>query len=163
MRMCALAMALLMTILFVLAPQLIAADAENEVNTILKFLHTAASEADGELYFDLFADHAVFMGTDASERWSVDEFKAFAEPYFSKGRGWTYEMTERHIFISADGNTAWFDEMLHNASYGTCRGSGVLIRTTDGWRIVQYNLSFPIPNDLAGEITALIKESSAGL
>jgi hypothetical protein len=137
-------------------------DAKAQVDAVLTSLHTAASEADGERYFGLFADGAVFMGTDASERWSVDEFKAFAEPYFSQGRGWTYEMTERHISLSADGNTAWFDEMLWNESYGTCRGSGVLIRSTDGWRIAQYNLSIPIPNDLAREITALIKEASTG-
>jgi hypothetical protein len=54
-----------------------------------------------------------------------------------------------------------FDEMLENESYGTCRGSGVLVRTAAGWRIVQYNLSFLIPNDLAREITALIRESAA--
>ena len=41
-------------------------------------------------------------------------------------------------------------------SYGTCRGTGVLKLTADGWRIVQYSLSIPIPNELAGDITARI-------
>ncbi len=124
---------------------------EAAVDQVLSSLHQAASDADGELYFSLFADDAVFMGTDATERWSVDEFKAFAEPYFSQGRGWTYEMKDRNIFVSSDGLTAWFDEMLWNDTYGTCRGTGVLVLTDGVWRIVQYNLTIPIPNDLAGE------------
>jgi ketosteroid isomerase-like protein len=128
------------------------------VDDVLESFHRAASEADGELYFSLFADDAIFVGTDASERWSVDEFRAFAEPYFSKGRGWTYTKTERHITISADGETAWFDEMLFNDTYGTCRGSGVLILTADGWRIAQYNLSIPIPNDLTRDFAERIRE-----
>jgi len=131
------------------------------VDAVLTGFHRAASEANGELYFSLLADDAVFIGTDATERWSVDEFKAFAEPYFSQGRGWTYETTERHIFVSSDGATAWFDEMLWNDAYGTCRGTGVLNLTDDGWRIVQYSLSIPIPNDLAGDFSARIKAFKA--
>ena len=129
-----------------------------EVAVVLNTLHLAASEADGELYFSLFAEDAGFMGTDATERWSVDEFKAFAEPYFSQGRGWTYTMKDRNIFFSNDGSTAWFDEMLWNANYGTCRGTGVLVHTDDGWKFVQYNLTIPIPNDLAGDFTDRIKK-----
>jgi hypothetical protein len=34
----------------------------------------------------------------------------------------------------------------------------VLVRTGRGWRISQYNLTIPIPNDLAGEFTARIKD-----
>jgi hypothetical protein len=30
---------------------------------------------------------------------------------------------------------------------GTCRGSGVLEKTTNGWKIKQYVLSITIPND----------------
>jgi hypothetical protein len=132
--------------------------AEEAINGVLSSFHQAASDANGDLYFSLFADNAVFLGTDATERWSVDEFKAFAEPYFSEGRGWTYTGTERHVYVSEDGNTAWFDEMLWNETYGTCRGTGVLVLTVQGWRIAQYNLSFPIPNDLSTDITSRIKE-----
>jgi ketosteroid isomerase-like protein len=127
------------------------------IDGVLSSFHQAASEADGDLYFSLFAEGAIFMGTDAAERWSVDQFKAFAEPYFSKGRGWTYTAEERHIYVSMGGATAWFDETLWNDAYGTCRGTGVLIRTDDGWRISQYNLTIPIPNDLTREFANLIK------
>jgi hypothetical protein len=128
-----------------------------EVADVLNTLHQAASDADSDVYFDLFAEDAVFMGTDATERWSVAEFKAFAEPYFSQGRGWTYTMKDRNIFLSDDGSTAWFDELLWNDNYGTCRGTGVLQHTDDGWKLVQYNLTIPIPNDLARDFTDQIK------
>lgn len=128
------------------------------IGQVLDAFHEAASKADGDLYFSLFVEDAIFLGTDASERWTVTEFKAFAEPYFSEGRGWTYSATERHVHVAADGKTAWFDELLWNEKYGTCRGTGVLVLTDGAWRIAQYNLTFPIPNDLSAEITARIRE-----
>jgi len=128
------------------------------VEVVLDSFHDAASRADGDLYFSLFAEGAIFMGTDATERWTIAEFKAFAEPYFSKGRGWTYTMTERNVYLASSGKTAWFDESLWNEKYGTCRGTGVLVLRDGDWRIAQYNLTFPIPNDLSAEVTARIKE-----
>jgi ketosteroid isomerase-like protein len=128
------------------------------VDAVLTAFHTAAADADGEHYFSLLADDAVYIGTDATERWTIDEFKAFAEPYFAKGRGWTYTATERNIDIAPGGTVAWFDEILWNESYGTCRGTGVLLLVEGDWRIAQYHLTFPIPNDLSREITARIKE-----
>lgn len=133
-------------------------ETEVAVDAVLSRLHQAAADADGEVYFGLFAEDAVFMGTDATERWSVAELKAFAEPYFSQGRGWTYLMNERNIFVSSNGQTAWFDESLWNDTYGTCRGTGVLVLTDGAWRIAQYNLTFPIPNDLARGFAEKIKE-----
>ncbi len=137
-------------------------DKQTAINGVLTSFHQAASDADGELYFSLFAEDAIFMGTDATERWTVDEFKAFAEPYFSQGRGWTYEKTERYVFVATDGTTAWFDEMLWNEKYGTCRGTGVLLLVDGEWRIAQYNLSIPMPNDLTAGFTSQIKEFEAG-
>jgi hypothetical protein len=129
------------------------------VDRALSAFHAAAAEADGELYFSLLADDAVYIGTDATERWTADEFKAFVEPYFSQGRGWTYTATERHIVVAPGGSVAWFDEMLWNETYGVCRGTGVLVEGDDGvWRIAQYHLTIPIPNELTRELTARIKE-----
>ena len=127
------------------------------VATVLDRFHEAAARADGETYFSLFAEGAVFIGTDAAERWTVADFRVYAEPHFSKGQGWTYVPGERHIYMAPGGNVAWFDEILGNEKYGTSRGTGVLVRTAAGWRIAQYHLTFPIPNDLAAELTARIK------
>ncbi len=66
-----------------------AVDDANAVEVVLDDFHRAASEADGEAYFGLFAAEGVFLGTDATERWTVDEFRAYAKPHFDRGRGWT--------------------------------------------------------------------------
>lgn len=138
----------------------VAQDAEAAVNQVLDALHEAASEADFDRYFALYADDAVFLGTDSTERWTIDEFKAYTRPRFANGGGWTYKPTQRHVSFTPDGHTAWFDELLFNASYGTCRGSGVLIQTDDGWKVSQYNLSIPIPNDLARSVVRSIRDSA---
>ena len=134
-----------------------AAPATAAVAGVLDAFHAAAAKADFAGYFALFAPEGVFLGTDATERWTVPEFKAFAKPYFDRGRGWTYTVKSRHTVFSPDGTHAIFDEHLDNASYGHCRGSGVLRRIGDEWRIVQYHLTIPIPNDLAGQVVKLIR------
>lgn len=131
------------------------------VDAVLTAFHSAAADADGETYFSLLTDDAIYIGTDASERWTIDEFRAFAEPYFSQGRGWTYTATQRHITLAPGGSVAWFDEMLVNDAYGVCRGTGVVVEENGVWRIAQYHLTFPIPNDLAREFTTRIKEHDA--
>jgi hypothetical protein len=129
----------------------------SDIDTTLNRFHEAASKADGAAYFALFAPEGVFIGTDAAERWTVGEFRAYAMPYFAKGKGWTYLPRNRHIQLSPQGNVAWFDEILDNASYGVCRGSGVLRRDRGQWLICQYHLTIPVPNDLAREVVKMIR------
>jgi ketosteroid isomerase-like protein len=129
------------------------------VSTVLDAFHSAASRADEEAYFALLAPNAVFLGTDATERWDKAAFRAFAHPYFSKGTGWTFTPRDRHVDFSRDGRVAWFDELLDSANYGECRGSGVLEKVDGGWKIVQYHLTIPMPNDLAKELVARIREA----
>ena len=133
-------------------------DDQLAVSRVLDILHEAAAEADFDRYFGLYAPDAVFLGTDATERWTRAEFMAYARPYFDQGRGWTYTMTERHITVSDEGDTAWFDERLDNQFLGECRGSGVLVKEGGEWKVAQYNLTIPIPNDLAGPVVEQIRE-----
>lgn len=133
-------------------------DLEAQAGAALDDFHRAASQADFADYFSSFTDDAVFIGTDANERWSVEEFKKYAQPHFAKGRGWTYTSSKRHISFNKERNLAWFDEILANAKYGTSRGSGVLRLENNKWKIAQYHLTFPIPNDLAAKFTTEIKE-----
>ena len=101
---------------------------EEDVAAAIDALHAAASRADGAAYFALFTPDARFIGTDASERWSLAEFRAYAEPYFARGRGWTYTPVERTVTLAPVQClcVAWFDEVLDSESYGVTRGSGVL-------------------------------------
>lgn len=143
---------------FLLVMPLRAQDNEAAASAVLDAVHRLASEADFEGYFGLYTDDAIFLGTDAMERWTIAEFKQYARPAFDRGTGWTYTMTERNVFVSGDGNTAWFDERLQNAAFGECRGTGVLVKQDGEWKVAQYNLTVPIPNDLlrtfAGQIKA---------
>jgi len=132
------------------------------IEILLDGFHQAASQADGERYFGYFHEDGVFIGTDKEERWTLQEFKAFADPYFSKGKGWTYVPGERHIMFSPAGMTAWFDEQLVNEKYGNTRGSGALIKVGDDWKLTHYVLSFPIPNDVAGEVVGLVQKFENG-
>ena len=127
------------------------------VGAVLDDFHAAAAAADGDRYFAHFAPDGVFVGTDATERWSVAAFRAYAEPHFAKGKGWTYRAVERHVQIAPGGDVAWFDERLVNDAYGETRGSGVLRRIDRRWRIEQYVLSFPIPNDVAKDVVERIR------
>ncbi len=127
------------------------------IDVVLDDLHAAAAQADESRYFAHYAADAVFLGTDAAERWDLAAFRAYAHPHFAAGRGWTYAPRDRHVTFAPGGDVAWFDERLDNAMYGEVRGSGVLRRDAAGWRVVQYNLSFPIPNALAERVVRMIQ------
>ena len=131
------------------------------VAQVLDDFHDAAARADAHRYFSHFAPEGVFLGTDGSERWDVPAFRAYAHPHFAQGKGWTYRATARHVQLAPDGNVAWFDEVLDNASYGPCRGTGVLRNIDGDWKIAQYNLTIPIPNDLAKRVVEMIRRRQA--
>ena len=71
------------------------ADAVAAVSAALDDWHAAAAEADEERYLAHFAPEAVFLGTDASERWTLAEFTEYVRTYFPRG-GWTYRPHDRH-------------------------------------------------------------------
>ena len=133
---------------------------ENESAAIARVLddwHDAAAKADEARYFAHFAPDGVFLGTDATERWDVAAFRAYAHPYFAKGKAWSFRPRARHVAVW-NARTAWFDELLDTPNLGEARGSGVLVKEGGAWRIALYDLSVPIPNELAKEVVERIKE-----
>lgn len=135
------------------------ASAASSVDAVLGDFHKSASEADGERYFGHFAKDGFFIGTDATERWNVEEFRKYADPHFKKGKGWTYHPKTRHIYYAKGGQTAWFDEMLTSESYGETRGSGVLVLENKEWKIAQYHLTVPVPNHMLGKVVKMIRQN----
>ncbi len=124
-----------------------ASGAERAINVMLDDWHDAAAHADEARYFDHFVARGVFLGTDATERWNVPAFRAYAHPRFASGKAWSFHAVERHVLLG-DTNRAWFDERLATERLGPARGSGVVTRGSDGaWRIEQYNLALTIPNE----------------
>jgi len=133
------------------AAEIHAADIEKTVNAF----HKSASEADFDGYFALMHEDGVFLGTDATERWTKGEFMDYARPIMvEQGKGWTYAPRDRQVSVSGD--VAWFDELIENEKYGTLRGQGVLLRDHGKWQIAQYSYSFTVPNDKAKAVVGLI-------
>lgn len=130
------------------------ADPRQEINALLDSFNVAAGRADFNTYFSYYADSAVFCGTDATERWDKDSFMKWAKPYFDRGRAWNFTAFDRHIFVAATGDYAWFDELL-STQMKICRGSGVLQRKDDQWKITQYILSTTVPNNIVDSVTRM--------
>jgi hypothetical protein len=122
------------------------------VTQTLNHFHAAAARSDFEGYFNFFTEDAIFIGTDATERWDKAGFQAYARAPFAAGRGWNYVAVDRHIYLSANQEQAWFDELLDAPYAKIARGSGVLVKTTAGWKIQQYVLSMTIPNALSDSV-----------
>lgn len=152
----------LLLLVLAAAPAGTAADPKAAVSAVLDDWHKAAAAADEPRYFGHFTADAVFLGTDATERWTRDEFRAWAKPFFSKGKAWSFTPVSRHVSFSKDGTVAWFDEALDTPNLGPSRGSGVLVKEGSTWKIAQYNLSVPIPNDLMDEVKARIESHAKG-
>jgi tetratricopeptide (TPR) repeat protein len=124
---------------------------------VLDDLHDAAAHADENRYFGHFALDAVFLGTDASERWNLDAFRAYAHPRFAAGKAWAFRATRRTIVLDPNADVAWFDEDLATQRLGPARGSGVLVRRGGGWLIEQYNLALVVPNARFDEVHAVLE------
>jgi len=133
---------------------------KKEINSSLNNWHKAASEANFEGYFGVMDSISIFIGTDASENWDLNKFKSFSKPYFDKGKAWSFETLERNVYVNDSGNFVWFDELL-NTWMGTCRGSGVLEKKENSWKIKHYVLSVAIPNDDVQAVILAKKKSDA--
>lgn len=130
---------------------------KDSIYNILEEWHAAAADANFEAYFNLMARDGVFIGTDAIENWQNEKFREYARPHFEKGKAWSFSTLERNIYTSEKEQLAWFDELL-DTQMGICRGSGVLEKTKEGWKIKHYVLSIAIPNEFVPEITAMKRE-----
>lgn len=129
-------------------------DIKTQINKTLDTWHQAAANANYKDYFDLLTDDAIFIGTDATENWNKAAFQVYAKPHFDKGKAWSFTAIERHVFVSEDKKTAWFDELL-DTRMKICRGSGVLVLEKDKWKIKHYVLSMTIPNDNSDDVIKL--------
>ena len=130
------------------------------IGEVLDDWHKSAAEANYDAYFNAMTNEGIFIGTDASENWTIPEFKKYSKPYFDKGKAWSFTAVERNIYINSDGKIAWFDELL-DTHMGVCRGSGVLTKKDSLWRIKHYVLSLTIPNDNIDKVKKINKEKDS--
>ena len=124
------------------------------ISSVLDSFNKAAAIADFDGYFSFFTDNAIFIGTDAKEYWTKETFMAWAKPFFDKKKTWNFKAIKRNIYFGRNADIAWFDELLHT-QMKICRGSGVLVKQNNEWKIQQYVLSMTIPNEKVDEIVKI--------
>ncbi len=96
----------------------------------------------------------VFLGTAPGERWEKKAFIDFSKPYFDKGKAWDFKPSNRVWEFNTDSTIAWFDENLDTWMRG-CRGSGILEKENNTWKIRYYNLTVLIENEKIGPFIQL--------
>lgn len=133
---------------------------KKEINDIVDNWHLAAAKANYNNYFNAMSNSSIFIGTDASENWTKEDFQKFCKPYFDKGKAWNFTPLERNIYSNSRKDVIWFDELL-DTWMGTCRGSGVLEKNGSDWKIKHYVLSVAIPNEDIQKVIEAKKERDA--
>jgi hypothetical protein len=123
--------------------------AQTPTETINQFMdkwHKAAATADEEVFFGSMTEDGIYLGTDKTEKWTRNEMAEWANEYFQKESAWSFTATDRDVYFSDDGKTAWLNEKL-DTWMGVCKGTAVLVLKEDGWKIALYDLSVTIDND----------------
>ena len=134
----------------------------NRADIFLTRWHKAASAANFDDYFNKMAEQSIFIGTDASENWTKQEFKAYSKPHFDKGAAWDFKTLERNIYLNESKDLIWFDELL-DTWMGICRGSGVIAISDSGFKIKHYVLSLTIPNEDIDKVKNATQDNNASL
>ena len=130
-----------------------------QINAFVDEWHDDAAHA-RPAYFDKMAKNGVYIGTDKTELWNRDQFKAWAKRFFDKGSAWSFKAIKRNVYMSADKKFIWFDELL-DTQMGVCQASGVMRKTAKGFEIEHYQLSIAVPNEVADKVTKTIKDFEA--
>lgn len=123
-------------------------------------MHLHATKiADPAMLQAAFVTGGRFVGTDDSEVWSIEQLVKLLKS--SDGTGWQMNLVSERKLMSLSDNAMTFLEFLSHTTYGRMRGSGVVVRGVDGkWRILDYVLSFSVPNEVVpeGSLVAFIRE-----
>jgi len=119
--------------------------AQTSPDATLDALHKAGADANPAVFEALLAPDVVFLGVDGAPRLEGQSARDFFSKHLMQGSAWVYRSSERETRLSPDGSVAWFDETLQHDQLGRGRGTGVLIRSREGWKLAQYNLIVPLP------------------
>ncbi|WP_417316887.1 nuclear transport factor 2 family protein [Emcibacter sp.] len=134
---------------------------EQAVTALLDGFHDAADKGDKKRYLGYLTADAVFMGTDSRERWPYPAFEKYVGERFRDGKGWSYRSIEKHINFAPDGRTGWFDEITRSEKWGDFRGTGVVMKQGDGWKIAHYSLTFLVPNEVWEKVSDLARPGAS--
>lgn len=128
-----------------------------QINAFVNGWHDDASHARWS-FFDKIAPDGVVIGTDKTELWNRDAFKAAVKKSFDSNKGWVSHLIHRNVYTAGD--VSWFDELI-DTPLGMCQASGVVRKTAKGFEIVHYQLSMAVPNAVNKQVAQLIKDDEA--
>lgn len=128
-----------------------AADNKKQIASMLDSFNVAAANADYNRYFNFYTEDATFNGTDATENWDKAAFMAWSKPFFDRKKVWNFTSIKRNIYFGKYEDVAWFEELL-NTQMKICRGSGVVVKIGNDWKVQQYVLSTTVPNDVLDSV-----------
>ncbi len=129
---------------------------KKQVNAFVDEWHDDAANA-RPAYFDKIAPHGIYIGTDKTELWNREQFKAWSKRFFDRKSAWSFKATKRNVYFAPDKKFIWFDELL-DTQMGVCQASGVIRKTDKGFEIEHYQLSIAVPNEVGDQVTKVIKE-----
>lgn len=135
--------------------------ADTSPDTTLDSLHKAGADANATVFESLLAEDVVFLGVGGAGRLEGQAAREYFSGHLMQGNAWAYRSSLREIRVSADGSVAWFDETLEHGQLGSGRGTGVLIRSGEGWKVAQYNLTVPLLGGAAPASVGVDSQSGA--
>lgn len=74
---------LFLSLFFIFSSTLVFAqktDKKVKINAFIDAWHNAAADANSEIYFGSMTQDAIYVGTDASERWLKEDFESWSKP-----------------------------------------------------------------------------------
>ncbi len=123
-----------------------------EARRVLDEWHAAAAVGDKAQYIKAFALDAAYLGPDANERSDLATYTTQVEAAFRQWGGWTFTPFNRYLAIGPQSQIAWFDEEIESGTYSRLRGTGVLRRDGNTWKIVHYSLTYTVSEQVAREV-----------
>jgi len=129
-----------------------------EIEKILLMLLLSQEKGDIESFTDCFLHDSsvVHIGTDVDEYFTTwRDYLHQIDEFLISRKGHEINAQETRIRLNKEQNTAWYSQLI-DTCYETkgeitriegFRHTGVLIKTENGWKIVQSHVSAPLIND----------------
>jgi hypothetical protein len=95
-------------------------------------------------------DDAIFYRNMLPKTGIKHNFKLLQNPFLIGEKHGVLKLWS--VIFDKSGKTAWFDELL-NTQMKICRGSGVLVKVGNDWKIKHYVLT--VPNENVTEVVKI--------
>lgn len=136
-------------------------DAKKAIVELLSRYRSALANSDAEEFFGCFAENSITFWTDEAERFTLPQLKAVLKPYFDQGETLKRKVRDRNVYLGPNQQIGWFEEKTKRDGV-PMRTTGVVQKTEKGWKIVQSNTAFALPNEIYPQIVKLVGDTSEG-